>query len=117
MKKAMGRFLVLALCFSAIAAFAAPPKVGVCIYTFDDTFMSYVRNTIEAAAKGNLDLSVQDSQCDQPKRNDQVDQFLMSWALTGTMTTPFPRAFNTRAIVSKASYWRPLIDRVTESKI
>jgi methyl-galactoside transport system substrate-binding protein len=76
MKKAMVVLLALALCFSAIAAFAAPPKVGVCIYKFDDTFMSYVRNTIETAAKGNLDLSVQDSQYDQPKQNDQIDQFL-----------------------------------------
>jgi len=75
-KKSLVLLLVLALCLSAVSVFAAPPKVGVCIYKFDDTFMSYVRNTIETAAKGNLDLSVQDSQYDQPKQNDQVDQFL-----------------------------------------
>ncbi len=76
MKKSLVLLLVLALCLSAVSVFAAPPKVGVCIYKFDDTFMSYVRNTIETAAKGNLELSVQDSQYDQPKQNDQVDQFL-----------------------------------------
>jgi methyl-galactoside transport system substrate-binding protein len=42
--------------------------------------MSYVRNTIESAAKAvgadKVELSVQDSQYDQPKQNDQVDQFL-----------------------------------------
>jgi len=51
-------------------------KIGVAIYKFDDTFMSYVRNKIESSAKGKADLSVQDSQYDQPKQNDQVDQFL-----------------------------------------
>jgi len=75
-KKGLILVLALALCFSVVSVFAAPPKVGVCIYKFDDTFMSYVRNTIETAAKGNLTLSVQDSQYDQPKQNDQVDQFL-----------------------------------------
>jgi methyl-galactoside transport system substrate-binding protein len=59
------------------SVFAAPaPKIGVCIYKFDDTFMSYVRNTIETAAKGKIDLSVQDGQNDQPKENDQIDQFI-----------------------------------------
>ena len=42
--------------------------------------MSYVRNTIEASAKAigvdKITISVQDSQFDQPKQNDQVDQFL-----------------------------------------
>jgi len=76
MKKAIVVLFALALCFTAVGAFAAPPKVGVCIYKFDDTFMSYVRNQIETLAKGNLDLSVQDSQYDQPKQNDQIDQFL-----------------------------------------
>src|SRR3954454_165249 len=55
---------------------AGTVKIGVAIYKFDDTFMSYVRNKIEASAKGKADLSVQDSQYDQPKQNDQVDQFL-----------------------------------------
>ena len=76
MKKSLALVLALALCFSAVAAFAAPPKAGMCIYKFDDTFMSYVRNQIETLAKGNLDLSTQDSQFDQPKQNDQIDQFL-----------------------------------------
>jgi methyl-galactoside transport system substrate-binding protein len=78
MKKAVVFLLALALCFSAVSAFAAPPKVGVCIYKFDDTFMSYVRNTIETAAQGKATLSVQDSQYDQPKQNDQVDQFIVN---------------------------------------
>jgi len=76
MKKALVLAIALVLCLSTVSVFAAPPKVGMCIYKFDDTFMSYVRNQIETLAKGNLDLSTQDSQFDQPKQNDQIDQFL-----------------------------------------
>lgn len=58
----------------------AKPKIGATIYKFDDTFMSYVRNEIEAGAAGvgkdKLDLSVQDGQGDQAKQNDVIDLFL-----------------------------------------
>jgi methyl-galactoside transport system substrate-binding protein len=56
---------------------ASKPKIGVTIYKFDDTFMSYVRRTIEEGAKGKADLNVVDSQNQQPTQNDQVDQFLV----------------------------------------
>lgn len=56
---------------------AGKPKVAVMIYKFDDTFMSYVRRTIEASAKDKADLNVVDSQNQQPTQNDQVDQFLV----------------------------------------
>jgi methyl-galactoside transport system substrate-binding protein len=69
---------VLLVCLSLATVAFAQPKIGVCIYKFDDTFMSYVRNTIETAAKGKATLSVQDSQYDQPKQNDQVDQFIVN---------------------------------------
>ena len=71
---------VVSMMFVSCGAAASKPKIGVTIYKFDDTFMSYVRNTIESAAKAvgvdKVELSVQDSQYDQPKQNDQVDQFL-----------------------------------------
>ena len=78
MKKIVMLFLVAALVLSVggCAKKVVTPKIGVAIYKFDDTFMSYVRNQIESAAKGKIDLSTQDSQYDQPKQNDQVDQFL-----------------------------------------
>ena len=69
---ASGLLLVIVGCSKK----ASKPKIGCTIYKFDDTFMSYVRNKIESSAKGKIDLSVQDSQFDQPKQNDQVDQFL-----------------------------------------
>ncbi|MBN2062100.1 MAG: galactose/glucose ABC transporter substrate-binding protein MglB [Deltaproteobacteria bacterium] len=82
MKKSLAFVLlsILALSFASMA-FASgqaqsEPTIGVCIYKFDDTFMSYVRNKIEESAKGKIALSVQDSQYDQPKQNDQIDQFI-----------------------------------------
>ncbi|WP_437670245.1 galactose ABC transporter substrate-binding protein [Sorangium sp. So ce131] len=58
-------------------AAAATPKIGVAIYKFDDTFMSYVRRTIEESARGKAELNVVDSQNQQPTQNDQVDQLLV----------------------------------------
>jgi methyl-galactoside transport system substrate-binding protein len=52
------------------------PKIGVAIYKFDDTFMSYVRNAIIDNSKGKATIEMVDSQNAQPTQNDQVDQFL-----------------------------------------
>jgi methyl-galactoside transport system substrate-binding protein len=52
------------------------PQIGVAIYKFDDTFMSYTRNAIEANAKGKAAVTTVDSQNAQPTQNDQVDQFI-----------------------------------------
>jgi len=77
MKRMLGAALAIsALTFFGCSKKASKPKIGVAIYKFDDTFMSYVRNKIESSAKGKIDVTVQDSQFDQPKQNDQVDQFL-----------------------------------------
>jgi methyl-galactoside transport system substrate-binding protein len=75
-------------------------KIGVAIYKFDDTFMSYVRTKIESSAKGKIDLSVQDSQFDQPKQNDQVDQFLTQGATALAINLVDPPAVS--VIVEKA---------------
>ena len=52
------------------------PQIGVAIYKFDDTFMSYVRNAIEKNAQGKATVTTVDSQNAQPTQNDQVDQFI-----------------------------------------
>ena len=52
------------------------PQIGVAIYKFDDTFMSYVRNAIEQNAQGKAVINMVDSQNAQPTQNDQVDQFI-----------------------------------------
>ena len=44
--------LLMALAVASTSAFAQKaPKIGVVIYKFDDTFMSYVRGKIESEAK------------------------------------------------------------------
>jgi methyl-galactoside transport system substrate-binding protein len=52
------------------------PTIGVAIYKFDDTFMSYTRNAIQSNASGKAELEVVDSQNAQATQNDQVDAFL-----------------------------------------
>ena len=76
MRRMLGVLMVSGLALVACSKKSSQPKIGVTIYKFDDTFMSYVRNRIESSAKGKVELSVQDSQYDQPKQNDQIDQFL-----------------------------------------
>lgn len=50
--------------------------VGVAVYKFDDTFMTAVRNSIEGAAEGKIQVDVVDSQNAQPTQNEQVDLFV-----------------------------------------
>jgi methyl-galactoside transport system substrate-binding protein len=71
-------FVALALSFVTCrrAASTGTPSIGVAIYKFDDTFMSYTRNAIQANAEGKATLEVVDSQNAQPTQNDQVDSFL-----------------------------------------
>ena len=52
------------------------PSIGVTIYKFDDTFMSYTRNAIQLNAAGKAALVLVDSENDQSRQNDQVDAFL-----------------------------------------
>jgi methyl-galactoside transport system substrate-binding protein len=81
----MKKFIVIAVLLTVCAmAFAGggkdagggQPQIGVAIYKFDDTFMSYTRNAIENNAKGKAVVTTVDSQNAQPTQNDQVDQFI-----------------------------------------
>jgi methyl-galactoside transport system substrate-binding protein len=81
MRKSGFAALFLALCISMALVNCAKkgsglPDIGVAIYKFDDTFMSYTRNAIEANAQGKAALTTVDSQNAQPTQNDQVDQFI-----------------------------------------
>jgi methyl-galactoside transport system substrate-binding protein len=73
--------LILALCISMAFISCARnssglPDIGVAIYKYDDTFMSYTRNAIEANAKGKANLTTVDCLNAQPTQNDYVDQFI-----------------------------------------
>jgi len=82
-KKAIIVFLIVAIALSFAACSGSgdggksgTPTIGVAIYKFDDTFMSYVRNAIQANAAGKAQIEMVDSQNSQPTQNDQVDAFL-----------------------------------------
>ena len=67
----VGMVLVLGL---AVSAMAADVLVGACIYKFDDTFMTGVRNAMNAEMKEHSgSLEIVDSQNRQPDQNNQVD--------------------------------------------
>ncbi len=62
---------------AASQAAASDVSVGVCIYKFDDTFMTGVRNNMTAQAKTlGASLDIVDSQNKQPTQNEQVDTFI-----------------------------------------
>lgn len=52
------------------------PMVGATIYKYDDNFMSFVRRSLEKEAEGKVMLEVVDSQNDQGKQQEQIDNFL-----------------------------------------
>ena len=52
------------------------PTIGVAIYKFDDTFMSYIRNAIQQNGQDKARLDIRDSRNSQPEQIDQLDQFI-----------------------------------------
>ncbi|SPT68243.1 D-galactose/ D-glucose-binding protein [Anaerobiospirillum thomasii] len=66
--------------------------IGSCIYKFDDTFMTGVRNNMEkAAADLKADIELVDSQNRQPMQNDQVDTFITK-GVTALVINPVDRS-------------------------
>ena len=49
------------------------PTVGFLIYKYDDTYISTVRNALEAALDGKAEVIMQDGKGDQATQNDQLD--------------------------------------------
>lgn len=76
-------FLVVIIVFSAVACRKKTPsetviKIGVCIITFDNVYLSSVRQAIEDAALdiSNVELIVKDSKADQTIQNKQIDDMI-----------------------------------------
>jgi methyl-galactoside transport system substrate-binding protein len=76
------------------------PLIGVAIYKFDDTFMSYTRKAIEKNAQGKAVIITVDSQNAQPIQNNQVDQFI-SKKMRALAINPVERTA-ARVIIDKA---------------
>jgi len=101
MKKLLVVFAVLAVLLASCGgASSGKPKIGVAIYKFDDTFMSYVRNAITEKATDKAEVEVVDSQNAQPTQNDQVDAFL-SKKMKSVAINPVDRTA-AAAIIEKA---------------
>ncbi len=80
MKKALALVLALAVLLTvmAIPAMAADPiTVGVCIYKFDDNFMTLYRTEMEKylTEKGAV-VKTMDSKNDQAEQNNQINAFI-----------------------------------------
>lgn len=70
---------------------ASDVELGVCIYKFDDTFMTGVRNNMtEAANAVGAKIDIVDSQNKQATQNDQVDTFITK-GVTALAVNPVDR--------------------------
>ena len=49
------------------------PRIGVCLYKYDDTYISTVRQELESIAGNNAELYLNDGKGDQGTQNDQID--------------------------------------------
>lgn len=52
------------------------PKIGAVIYSYEDTFLSYVRSSMEDEALGTAALNISDSQNNQSKQLKQIDKMI-----------------------------------------
>lgn len=76
------------------------PKIGATIYRYDDNFMSFVRRQIEEVAKDKAELTIVDSQNDQAKQGEQVDQMIAQGVKSLAINLVDPQAAS--AIIAKA---------------
>lgn len=79
------------------------PKIGVTIYKYDDNFMTYTRNAMTAAAEGNAELIMNDSQNNQSVQNDQVDVMINKGVQALVINLVDPGAATTIADKAKAA--------------
>lgn len=76
MKKAISVIMILCVIFAICACGSkgtAKPKIGVCFYKYDDTYISSVRQNLEKLSEGNVTLYLNDGKGDQGTQNDQID--------------------------------------------
>lgn len=89
---ALAAGVVLASMTAVSAQAADDVLIGSCIYKFDDTFMTGVRNNMQkAAADAGVEIELVDSQNRQPAQNDQVDTFITK-GVTALVINPVDRS-------------------------
>ena len=70
--------MLLGLAVTAVAEESKPIKVGVCIYQFNDNFMTLYRTELEKYLKEtyNADVTVVDGKNDQTEQTNQINSFI-----------------------------------------
>ena len=70
--------MLLGLAVTAVAEERKPIKVGVCIYQFNDNFMTLYRTELEKYLKEtyNADVTVVDGKNDQTEQTNQINSFI-----------------------------------------
>ncbi len=79
MKKflALALVAIMALGMVTVVSAADPVKVGVCIYKFDDNFMTLYRTEMETYLKEKgCEVTTMDSKNDQAEQNNQISAFI-----------------------------------------
>jgi methyl-galactoside transport system substrate-binding protein len=79
---------------------ASLPKIGATIYKYDDNFMSFVRQSIEGAAKDKATLTINDSQNDQAKQLEQIDTMISKGVKSLAINLVDPKAAT--SVIEKA---------------
>ncbi len=76
MKKTLS-ILILAIIITSLSAcnnnMSDKPIIGVCLYKYDDTYISTVRQELENLVGNNAELYLNDGKGDQGTQNDQID--------------------------------------------
>jgi len=104
MKRTLAVLVVLVMALSLFAGCSkkddGKTMIGVTIYKYDDNFMSFVRRAIEKNKDQVDELTVNDSQGDQAKQNEQVDVMIEKGADSLAINLVDPQAATT--IIEKA---------------
>lgn len=106
MKKIVAFLLIAVMVFSLASCGDSSgdsgklPTVGVTIYKYDDNFMSFVRQKIEHYATDKIEVSMNDSQNDQAKQNEQIDALIQKGVKALGINLVDPQAANT--VIDKA---------------
>ena len=89
---ALAAGVIMATVAATSAQAADDVLIGSCIYKFDDTFMTGVRNNVQKAADElGAEIELVDSQNRQPAQNDQVDTFITK-GVTALIINPVDRS-------------------------
>lgn len=78
----------------------ALPQIGATIYKYDDNFMSFVRRSVEDAAKGKANVIMNDSQNDQAKQLEQIDTMIAKGVKSLAINLVDPKAAG--SVIDKA---------------